>query len=326
LITDDLQTIAIAPAQFAGELAGAVEVANPTAPGVEAILAETDRNRHLTVVFDPRDIRLHADIWFSPPTTKLVGAVLDWLGENVETVAWSGHLTDGFSSELVLRNRDASTERPVLPRDLLAQIQPKLQDMPRQVLTSVQALRPRRTGERRLIGRFPAMLKVASLATAGTTGERFVRFSTLLPERAAPNLTLAARLTIDELARTRSQAPSTKPGTSTAAPTTTLAERLEQPVDIDFRRTPLEDAFTFIGAAIRVRFVIDGDALKVAGYTKNMPQEFKLGKVPATAALRQILDQYEQMALVLNEQQSSVLVTTKAAAAEKGMEPYPLAP
>jgi hypothetical protein len=160
LIRDDRRTFAAAPSKFADELAEAVDVANPTAPGVEAILAQTDRSRHVTVVFNPVDVRLHADMLFSPELAEIAGVLLDWLGDDVETVAWSARFDDEFSSELVLRNRDARTERQLLPQHLLAEVRGKLAEMPAQVLQSVQAMEPRHSGKRTLIGRFPAMLKV----------------------------------------------------------------------------------------------------------------------------------------------------------------------
>ena len=97
-------------------------------------------------------------------------------------------------------------------------------------------------------------------------------------------------------------------------------------IEIDFRRTPLQDAFAYLGEETQVEFEIDGDALKLAGYTKNMPQTFYLGTVPATKALHAILNQYDQMVIVLDESKQAVTVTTKAAAAQKGLKPFPVEP
>ena len=80
-----------------------------------------------------------------------------------------------------------------------------------------------------------------------------------------------------------------------------VAERLLTQVDVNFRRTPLSEAFGSIGEDIGVNFKVDGGELKIAGYTKNMPQTFRLLQVPATEALRTILKPYPKMVLVVDE-------------------------
>lgn len=326
LIDDDLMTFAVAPAKFAGEIAGSVKFPNPTSPGVEAMLPHTDRRRHVTVIFDPIDVRLHADALFPTEGQAVVNVLLDWLGEDAETVVCSAHLSDEFFCEVLLRNRDAREQRQFLSEDLLAEMQEKLGDMPRQVLTAVERMQPAPAGRRRVIGRFPAMMKAVALTTRGEASARVVRLATALPERAGPNLALGASLTWDEAERTDF----TRPSESSAEPADVLpdriADRLKRPIEVDFRRTPLEEALTYIGTGTGVRFEIEGDALKAAGYTKNMEQNLALGKVPAVQALREILQQYEQMAVVVDDQVGRAIVTTQAAAQEKGMEAYLPAP
>ncbi len=104
----------------------------------------------------------------------------------------------------------------------------------------------------------------------------------------------------------------------------TVAQRLAATVDVDFRRTPLSDAFASIGEDIGVTFEVDGGALKIAGYTKNMPQTLRLTGVPAIEALRTILKPYAKMAMVVDEPRQTVIVTTREAAEAKGQKPLGL--
>jgi hypothetical protein len=106
----------------------------------------------------------------------------------------------------------------------------------------------------------------------------------------------------------------------------TIAERLKKKIDVDFRRTPLQEAFAYIGDEIKVTFDIDGDALKLSGYTKNMPQEFKMDQAPATQALQEILKKYDKMCLVVDEQKKIALITTFPVAEQQGLKPYSLKP
>ncbi|MBX3436888.1 MAG: hypothetical protein KF861_05295, partial [Planctomycetaceae bacterium] len=66
--------------------------------------------------------------------------------------------------------------------------------------------------------------------------------------------------------------------------------------------------------------------LREAGYTKNMPQTFKLGKVPAAVAFREILQQYQtagnEMVLVVDEQLGRIQILTQPVAAERGLTPF----
>jgi hypothetical protein len=182
---------------------------------------------------------------------------------------------------------------------------------------------PADVGDRKLVGRFPAMMQALAASTVEGIDQRQVVLQTRLPERAAPNLALAGLLTW--LESTKAPVAPTTPDESSAAPAT-LAEKLKKPVEVDFRRTPLEDAFAFIGEETGITFDLDGDALKLAAYTRNMPQTINLGRVSGEKAVAAILKQYDKMTVVIDEASGKIIVTTKDAAAAKGLTPATLAP
>jgi hypothetical protein len=202
----------------------------------------------------------------------------------------------------------------------------RLDQLPKELFTAVRSMNPQELGKRKVIGRMPAMSKVVAMATEVKHGSRHVQLITPLPDRAAPSLALGTLLAWDESTRTDfSKQPATRPGDSGGLPAS-IADRLKKKIDVDFRREPLQGAIEFIAEETKVKFEIDGDALKLAGYTQNMPQTFKLDQVAATTAILTIFQQpkQEQLCLVVDEQKKIAQITTHAVAEQQGLKPFPL--
>ncbi len=322
----DRRTLAFAPRELADELVEWTDTPNDnTTDGILALLEQTDRERLLTVVFEPADVEQHLDRLFPDSTRGIAGRVASWFAAQAETVAWSVDTRDGFSSEILLRGRSTESSTHVANR-----VTEEMERLPATMVDVVRAMNPQRPGFRRLIGRFPAMLEVFRMATVPSVGDRLVRLTTNLPAKAGPNLALAAVLTSYECSH---RAPGSDATPASATPDSrpaprTLAERLRLPVDAEFNRTPLQEALAYIADEIGIVITIDGDALKDAGYTKNMPQTFNLGRVPAAEAIQKIIQQYQepgkQMVLVLDEAQKQATVLTAKFAEQRGWEPYDL--
>jgi hypothetical protein len=244
------------------------------------------------------------------------------------------HLSDDLHSELSVRTRVAGATDILGPARLAETLSTRMTDSPQRMQAGVRVMNPQHGGARKLIGRLPAMLEAVRQSTVVTTGERQVRFTTLLPAKAAPNLVLATVLTVDE-SRHRSSPLTPAPTVIADAPAlpNTVAERLKLPVDAEFRRTPLRDAFAYICNEIGVKLELDGDALRDAGYTQNMPQVFNIGKVPAEVALSKILNPYDgdgkdelRMVIVIDEPSQTLHVMTRKFADQKSLTPLVLPP
>ena len=321
----DEKTFATAPVRMADDLLESIRHPALTQPSIEETLLETDRERHLTIVFPPTDTRIHLKALVPEIARPAFDRLCLWLGDDVEAVAWSMHLgPEQFFSEFVLRNQHAREQMVVTPGELRRRVDRRLQQLPEELLAAVQKMEPTEYGRRRIVGRFPAMMQAYALATLSGIGDRSVRLTTILPERAAPNLVLGALLTWDESTRTdfSKEAPSPIPASEKLPER--LADRLKKPIEIDFRRTPLQDAVGYIGDETSVHFEIDGNALKLGGMTQNMPQTFAMGVVPAEQALQRILKNYEKegLCVVLDEPARTARLTTRAAATEKGLTPH----
>ena len=333
----DQKTMAVGPKGQAAEMVDAVVGRSLAGGGIEALLPMTDRDRHLTFIFAPQSLRLHANYWFPgasagadgkpSPIASFAHRFCDWLGDEVEAAVWSFHLGEKtFYSELLLRNVAGVTA----PR-FAKETQKKLDRFAPDLLATVQMMNPREVGKRKVIGRLPVMSDAFTMATLVSSGPRHVQLITSLPERAAPNLALGTLLAWDESTRTDF----TKKAPTKSAPTDgpklpdLIADRLKVKIDVDFRRTPLQDAVAYIGGELKTTIDIDGDALKMGGYTKNMTQDMKLDAQPAKTSIKQILDKYQDpirpekhMVIVVDEVKKTILVTTKASCDKNKLTPF----
>ena len=92
----------------------------------------------------------------------------------------------------------------------------------------------------------------------------------------------------------------------------------------------LQEAFGYIGESIKTEVTIDGDALKGAGFTQNMPQTFDLGTVTAQAALHEILLKYakerDPLVLIVDEKAKKLILSTKVKAEADKLTPFDTAP
>ncbi len=319
----DQKTFVVAPRNSASQMVDALTTPQATDTDIEEIINQTDRDRHLTVIFEPLDLQNFQDVLVPPKARSLLNMFVDWFGEDVSTVVWSLHLgNETFHSEMLLRTQNVSR-----PRTVRQEFRNKLDALPHDVLAAVEKMNPAKLGPRQIIGRFPAMVYGYSESTLEEIGRRYVRLITVLPERAAPNLAAGLVLTWIESLRTDFSKSTPTGPTGTQLPDR-IADRLKRKIEIDFRNTPLYAAFDYIGTETRVQFKVNGDALKVAGMTQNMTQNQKLGVVPALKAIQAIISQYkmEGMCIVVDEQAKLVTVTTVSACVEQGLKPFSVVP
>ncbi|QDT16872.1 zinc ribbon domain-containing protein [Alienimonas californiensis] len=313
--------LAVAPAEYAGDLDPTAAL---TAPAVEGLLSATDRTAPLTVLFQPLDLNIHRDTLFPEAVRPMVDAIHDSFGAWTEAVALGyGPAANGQDVAVTLAVRGTTDD---VASTLGRTAATELEEMPEQLLGYVRTLVPATVGRQRLVGRLPAMLAATINARVGGTEGRVYRAAVQLPAAAGPNLALASLLTWEAgLSGVRSADPTTV----AAAPVdnATLAEKLDRLVDVDFRRTPMQEAFLFIGEEAKFPIELDGNAIRDGGMTQNMTQEFALGKVSAKDAIARIMQNHPKLAAVADAPQPGMLlITTYKAAVAAGQTPLPIGP
>ncbi len=230
-------------------MADARDQPNPTDASIEELLKQTDRSRDLTVVFRPDDLDRFRTTLLSPQWSDDLHQLASWLDpEAVEGAVFSVRLDDPLRVRLTARTR------PIVRGPRLAEtLKERLDRLPTDLFKYVEHLQPSGPGPRKIVGRLPAMYKAVALGSAVTSDPRLVTLESVLPERAAPNLTLATYLLLTEGPAELSRAPA-PPVTPKREGPKTLAGRLQTVIDVDFKRTPLSDAFDSIGGDIGVTF------------------------------------------------------------------------
>lgn len=324
IVNDSL--VAICPELYVDDLQAFEKSSAMTADHLQEILKATDRDRLITVVFDPDDIELHKEALFPTSAEMVVEKSLRWLGEDVWAAAWSLHLEDDFHTELLVRGQNH-----VGPQALKQRYQQRLDVLPEMLLTAVQKMNPQRSGYRRIIGRFPAMTKVLAMASASAVDGRFVRLGALLPTKAGPNLALGTLLTWDESTRTDFSAKKTEVA-QTPRPAVLdrsklpFQERLKLKINAHFNNTALQDIMDFIADEVKIPIDIDGDALKSAGFTKNMNQTIEMENATPLQVIYGILKRYEEeadpMVIHIDEKNNRILLLTKKVAEERKLSTY----
>lgn len=322
----DENTYVIGPPgeSYAAEMADARKFESSASPGLESLLKQTDRDRHFTIVFDPDEARRQQEVLVPERAYPFLNEFLDWVGEEVETIAWSVHLGENdFYSEFDFRNSTM-----IRPSKLAIDIKERLDQLPHDMLEGVQKMNPGTVGSRKVIGRFPAMLKAFSMANQHQTGERYAQLVSTLPERAAPNLALASILTWDESTRTDFSAKAKVAPSAGPKLPNLVVDRLKIKMEIDFRRTPLYETFDYIAEESKTNIILDGDALKLVGYTKNMAQTMNLGMVSGLDAIQAIFNvkDQDQLCLVIDEGKKTATITSKPYAKQNNLKVFVFPP
>lgn len=315
----DQKTFAVAPVTATDLLADAKTYSQEPNVELETLLAESDRKRLVTLAFDVSKVDTHRKYVFPDNLQLLVDEFVLWLGKDVRTVSWSLHLEDELFMETLLHESNESS-----PLRVQRHMKLRLQQLPNILTTAVRFMQPTTEGYRNMISRFPAMMKATTLGTRTHVGPGYVRMVTLLPKKAAANLAAASLLTWNQSLVTDFEGPAPAVASNAARLPDTVLERLKtMPVFVDFRNTPLQEAFSYISDEIKTPITINGDALKLSRMTQNMPQTYDLGEVPAIKALHTIVSNpmYEgNLVLVVDESSRTITVTSRDDATDSGLQ------
>jgi len=317
----DRQTFTVAPSNMSESLAMSMKDPALLSSDMEFLMRESDRDRHLSLLFDVKIVDSHREDAFASQMQTLADKFLFWFGEDVQTVSWSMHLEPELFMETLLHPTQAST-----PVKLRRFTQLKLSHLPGEILSGVRMMRPATIGSREIIGRFPTMIKALEIGTTAHIAPSGVRLVTLLPKHASANLAAGALLTWNQSLLTNFDDDSHLTTNGTTKIPDRIADRLKLKVLIDFRRTPLQEALSYIGDSIKTEISIDGKAFQGAGFTQVMAQTYDLGNVTALKAIDTIIQAYagerDPMVLVVDEAGNKITVSTVSKAKADGLTTF----
>lgn len=320
----DAQTVAIAPVTLSDMLADAMQYSQQPPVELEGLLRESDRTRMMTLAFDVMNIDTHREYIFAETMQSFADEFVLWFGKDVQTISWSLHLGQDLYMETLLHENNESS-----PLRVQRHMNLRMQQLPETMMNLVRFMKPGVQGYRDMIGRFPAMLKATTLGTRTHVGAGYVRMVTLLPAKAAANLAAASLFTWNESIVTDFSGPAPTLTTGPALPDK-VADRLRQmQILVDFRRTPLQEVFAYIEDEIKTKIVIDGDSLKLAAMTNNMPQTYNLGEVSALKAIDAIVtnpDYKGALVIVVDEATKTITVTSRVAAENSDLTIFDTSP
>jgi hypothetical protein len=310
----------------------------PLRRDVERLLAHTDADRQVTLLFTPNSLFREGGSMFDGPATRLRDP-LDWfLGQELSAAALSVHWEDNFYFELLaMPTLDTSPERAA--RILSARVA----EIPNKLDAYIAQLNPHDHG-RAIVTQFPTMMrKLAAYTRSGFDRDHAI-LNGHLPLPAGHNLLMAAELTLAE------------PPTGAAAPgepaaaggdaaivaqppvadAQSLQEKLRGPTSLRFQRDTLETALEQLSQDIGVPISIRGPDLQADGITKNQSFGIDIADKPAEEVLIQILqmanpdktatgpgDVKQKLVYVISKGANGdeqVFVTTRVAAASRGDE------
>lgn len=315
----DENTFAVAPVELGDDLPDAIDGVNPYLSGsISQIVEQTDRDRLFSVVVGVDDFDIHGPSLLSESMIELANTVIETT-DNPYAFAWSVHPGENLYNEFLVQPR-TGTNPVAAEQKLLA----SFEKVPQTLVNKLKLRNPLQPTVRELVGRYPAMLEAARLSTdiVADTRNGVVDVRTLLPSIAGPNIALGSVLTYNVMAMAPpTQAVVSQPVKPVETDNRTVAEKLETQVEGQFTRMPLQEALGYLADEAKIELEIDGDALKSAGYTKNMAQTFDMGQVTVKEALKQISAQYEKMAVAIDTDASKLVVLTKEYAEKRGLKP-----
>jgi len=277
------------------------------------LLKQTERRHLLTLLGDVSALNAHCDYILPKRAHELSDAFLDRLRDDVSNLSMSVNLAEHLEMRTQLVG-SATTSGPQLQSSLTQM----LASSPTDTLTFVKTLRPQTAGHQKLVGRLPAMMQAVHWGSTVSLTGRVVLLSTLLPPKAAANLTAAVLVS----SGVRSSGTVSRPvlAADAADKPASIAEQLQRSLLIDFRREPLREAIDYLNSVLDSKIQIDAPALEAAGFTQNMPQSLNLGNSTVSAAINAMLEQYEgKLIIAANEEQTILTLTTLTAAASAGL-------
>jgi hypothetical protein len=282
---------------------------------MERLLADTDEQRHFTLVAEPFLVfNGGGRTIFVGQLGRLAQPLRRFLGDGVQAALVSGHV----DAELFLELR-AYGQADIDPRELAARYRTELAALPEQFTAYLATLDPQPYGQA-VLQRFPKMLEQLQRFTRSGAEHHQAVLRCYLPAVAGHNLLMGTELALAELPKSAG-----KEGKTTGKKSADIAGALAKKISISFPRDTLEKSLEMLSTEIGVEIVILGSDLQLEGITKNQSFSLDEREQPAIEILTKILklaNSDGKLVYVIKPRQAGgepiLFVTTRAAVKKRG--------
>jgi len=297
---------------------------------LQRVLQQTDAARTVTLVFAGKFLQISGEKFLRGAGAPLREALVDFLGDEATATVLSAHWDENFFLEL--RSTVALHERPhrfaALLEQRVAESADKIEEV---VLTE-----PLHPYGRKVLARFPAMLRKLGNYTRGGEDRGLSVLRSYLPVTAGHNLLMATELLLGRTQKGSIATTAMLPRTGLSSlRSQTIHQRLQTTTSLVFPKETLQRALEMLSEAIDVPLEIAGRDLQLEGITKNQSFALELRDRPAAEILQSVLlranpdrtasgptDVKQKLVYVVRESQGerpgAIVVTTRTAANRRG--------
>lgn len=322
--------IVVAPKTAIADILDLAGEPPPLRRDMERLLAHTDGDRLVTIVFTCNALFGEGTSLFTGPLSRLRQSLFWFLGDEFSAATVSLHWGDHCFIEMV-----ATPTLDTPPERAARMISQRWSEVPARVEDYIERLAPHPHGGR-VLARFPAMLRTMVAYTRSGIENNNVVLRCYLPAKAGHNLLAAAELTLAEVPPAADMASSREMSMAETRPVTVnVRERLKRRTSLRFPRDTLEAALEQLGQDIGVTIRIRGSDLQAEGITKNQSFGIDIQDKSAEEILVEILrlanpdksatsaaDARQKLVYVISRpdtaKEEEIVVTTRAAAIARG--------
>jgi serine/threonine protein kinase len=283
-------------------------------PAMDKLLAETDSQRHFTILAAPFALFRAGKSIFVGELSRLQEPLNRFLGADVPAAMFSVHVGSDLFLELRV-NGDAADE----PVQMAAKYKQQLEKVPEEIETYTASFNSQ-YGKLVLV-RFPQMIRTLFDFTRVGEDHRQAILRAYLPANAGHNLVMGTELSLFDQPGGASSVVAKTPAPAKASGP---AEALKQKISLSFPRDTLEKSMELLGKEIDTEVIILGSDLQLEGITKN--QSFGLDErdKPAEEILRTVLNKANpdgKLVYVIKPKDGGkdvIFITTRAAVEKRG--------
>ena len=290
---------------------------------MQRLLDLTDGDRMATLVFPNKFLQVSGKRMIRGAAVPLLTTCSELLRDDAAAIALSAHWDENFFLEL-----QSTVNLDRRPQRFASEVAKRVSDFPDEMEDAVLA-EPTHPYGRKVVGRFPNMLRKLSNYTRGDEVEGVTVLRSYLPLSAGHNLLMAAELALHDFALDGEA-----PIAAQVAPPTPTTEGLQQVTSLAFQKETLQTALEMLSEDIGVAIRIAGGDLQLEGITKNQSLGLDLRDRPAAEILLEVLlkanpdrtatgpdDPKQKLVYTINEsadERGVVNVTTRSAAQKRG--------